>query len=296
MCPIIIFIGAPGCGKTMIAKRIPGILPDLSGDDSMEVTPIYSVMGLLKKCSMIKQPPFRSVYPDVTKAGLLGGGGKPVPGEISLAHKGILFLDELAEFDRNVIQNLRQPMETGKIKISRCGDFVEFPCDFLLVAASNPCKCGKFLEENKCICTPIQAKNYLSRISKPILDRIDLHVPVRRVNLNVNDKDTITSYEIRERVIYARNLQIERYKDKYFKTNGRMDSKSIKKYCNLTKESKNLMDKAVEISQISMRGYEKILRIARTIADLDMSESICQNHIAEGLQYRFLDDYMEKSS
>ncbi len=291
----ILFIGAPGCGKTMIANRIQGIMPELTQDEAMEVTPVYSVMGLMNECKLIKRPPFRSVYPDVTKAGLIGGGGKPVPGEISLAHNGILFLDELAEFDRNVIQGLRQPMESGKIRISRCGDFVEFPSEFMLVCASNPCRCGKLFEDGRCTCTPLQAKSYLSRISKPILDRIDLHVSVRRVSDNYNEDQRYTTTEIRKRVIQARKIQNKRYSDKPFKTNGRMDSNSIARYCILESESERILKKAIELSQISMRGYEKILKTARTIADLELSEQIKTEHIAESIQYRFLDNYMERA-
>lgn len=291
----ILFIGAPGCGKTMIANRIPGIMPELTQQESMEVTPVYSVMGLLKDFKMISSVPFRSVYPDVTKAGLIGGGGKPVPGEISLAHKGILFLDELAEFDRNVMQSLRQPMESGKVRISRCGDFVEFPSDFMLVASSNPCKCGKLFENGSCTCTKLQIKNYLSRISKPLLDRIDLHVPVKRINLIENqNKVFYSSDEIKQRVENARVIQKERYSGLDFNVNGKMNTIAIKKYCNLSVETEKTLKKAAELSQMSMRGYEKVLKIARTIADLDESEKIMDYHIAESLQYRFLDDYMER--
>lgn len=290
----ILFIGAPGCGKTMIANRIPGIMPELTIQESMEVTPVYSVIGLLNNSKMVSTIPFRSVYPDVTKAGLIGGGAKPIPGEISLAHRGILFLDELAEFDRNVMQSLRQPMESGKIRMSRCGDFVEFPSDFMLVASSNPCKCGKLFEKEGCTCTPLQAKNYLSRISKPLLDRIDLHVPVKRINLNENGNKIIySSVEIKKRVEKARLIQKERYSGLNFNVNGKMDSAYIKKYCNLSLETEKTLKKAVELSQMSMRGYEKILKVARTIADLDNSEEIKNSHIAESLQYRFLDNYME---
>lgn len=295
-CHNIIFIGAPGCGKTMIANRIPGIMPELTLEDSMEVTPVYSVMGLLNDSKMVTTVPFRVVYPDVTKAGLIGGGAKPIPGEISLSHKGILFLDELAEFDRNVMQSLRQPMESGKIRISRCGDFVEFPSDFMLVASSNPCKCGKLFEREGCTCTPLQAKNYLSRISKPILDRIDLHVPVKRISLNENgNKIMYSSDEIKNRVKNARDIQKERYFGLDFNVNGKMDSASIKKYCNLSFETEKTLKKAAELSQMSMRGYEKILKVARTIADLENSEEIKNSHIAESLQYRFLDNYMERN-
>lgn len=288
----ILFIGAPGCGKTMIASRIPSIMPKLSIEESMEITPIYSVLGMLGKEGMlIRNLPFRTVYPDVTKAGLIGGGNRPVPGEISLAHKGILFLDELAEFDRNVIQSLRQPMETGKVLISRCGDFVEFPSDFMLVASTNPCKCGKLLEGNgRCSCTPYQAKQYLSKISKPLLDRIDIHVPVRQVCFN-SEKSNETSSIIRERVIAAREKQKKRFAGTDIHLNGKMTGKQIREYCQITTECELLLKSAADLAESSMRGYEKFIKIGRTIADLDGRENIDEEDIAEALQYRFLDSF-----
>lgn len=288
----ILFIGAAGSGKTMIASRIPSIMPDLSFEQSMEVTPVYSVLGMLNKNKMIiSQVPFRTVYPDVTKAGLIGGGVRPMPGEISLAHKGILFLDELAEFNRNIIQSLRQPMENCKVLLSRCGDFVEFPSDFMLVAASNPCRCGKLLEGNgKCACTPIQAKQYISKISKPILDRIDLHIPVRQVCFE-NVKNAEKSSVIKNRVMYAREKQQQRFKEENISLNGRMTGKEIKKYCNISNECDSFLKKAALSAQTSMRGYEKYIKIARTIADLECRDNINVEDIAEALQYRFLDSF-----
>ena len=288
----ILFIGAAGSGKTMLANRIPSIMPELSFEDSMEVTPVYSVLGMLDKERMIiSNAPFRTVYPDVTKAGLIGGGTKPMPGEISLAHKGILFLDELAEFNRNIIQSLRQPMESGKVLISRCGDFVEFPSDFMLVAASNPCRCGKLLEQNgKCTCTPIQAKQYISKISKPILDRIDLHIPVRQVCFENSNKGE-PSAEIKLRVIKAREIQKNRFKDDEISLNGRMRGKDLKKYCRISNECDAILKSAAKAAGTSMRGYEKYIKIARTIADLAGRTDINKDDIAESLQYRFLDYY-----
>lgn len=288
----ILFIGAAGSGKTMIANRIPSIMPDLSFEESMEVTPVYSVLGMLNKDKLIiNNVPFRTVYPDVTKAGLLGGGVRPLPGEISLAHKGILFLDELAEFNRNIIQSLRQPMENNKVLLSRCGDFVEFPSDFMLVAASNPCRCGKLLEGNgKCTCTPIQAKQYISKISKPILDRIDLHVPIRQVSFDTA-KSAESSAVIKNRVLAARERQKKRYKDEQISLNGRMSGNEIKKYCNISDECDLLLKKAAKAAGTSMRGYEKYIKIAKTIADLNNRDDIILSDIAESLQYRFLDSF-----
>ena len=288
----ILFIGAAGSGKTMLANRIPSIMPELSFEDSMEVTPVYSVLGMLDKERMIiSKVPFRTVYPDVTKAGLIGGGTRPIPGEISLAHKGILFLDELAEFNRNIIQSLRQPMENGRVLISRCGDFVEFPSDFILVAASNPCRCGKLLEQNgKCTCTPIQAKQYISKISKPILDRIDLHIPVRQVSFENSNKGE-SSADIKRRVIKAREIQKIRFKDDKICLNGRISGKDLKKYCRISNECDAILKSAAKAAGTSMRGYEKYIKIARTIADLDDRTDIRKEDIAEALQYRFLDSF-----
>ena len=295
----ILFIGAPGCGKTMIASRIPGIMPELDREEALEVTPVYSVLNLLGKDGiLIREAPFRTVYPDITKAGLIGGGRCPTPGEISLAHKGILFLDELAEFDRNVIQSLRQPIETGKISISRCGDCVEFPAEFLLVAATNPCKCGNMMEApGKCTCTPLQAKQYLSRISRPILDRIDLHIPLRRIILqNSVLKQSESSETIRKRVVAAREFQKYRYRKEKICLNGRIHGAMVKRYCKLDAGCEALLQHAADAAGISMRGYEKILKMARTIADLELREQIIEADIAEAVQYRILDSYFQEAA
>ncbi len=293
----ILFMGAPGCGKTMIATRMAGILPELTKEEALEVTPVYSVLNMPESASLITRPPFRTVYPDVTKAGLTGGGGTPVPGEISLAHKGILFLDELAEFGRNVIQCLRQPMETGAVSISRCGETVTFPAEFMLVAASNPCRCGNLFENGKCICTPFQAKEYLSRISRPVLDRIDIQVPVRRVDLeNTESGHTGESSEaIRDRVIKARLIQSERYRNESVRLNGRLDGALVRKYCAVDAECERLLRICADREGISVRGYEKILKIARTAADLEGRRDITSKDIAEAVQYRFLDSYFQEA-
>ena len=272
-------------------------MPELTMEESIEVTSVYSVLGMLEKNRLlIKKAPFRSVYPDVTKAGLIGGGSRPVPGEISLSHKGILFLDELAEFDRNVMQSMRAPLENGKILISRCGEFMEFPGDFMLVAASNPCKCGKMLEGgNKCVCTPIQARQYLSRISKPLLDRIDLHVPVRRVILDSNIERSETSRDIKKRVLAAREIQRIRFLNENFKLNGKMHGKSVYRYCKISSSCEKLLKNAANDIGSSMRGYEKVLKIARTIADLAHRKNIDECDIAEALQYRFLDSCFQEA-
>ena len=295
----VLFIGAPGCGKSMIAGRLPGILPSLTREEALETAPVYSALGMLRKESLLpNEVPFRTAYPDITKSGLIGGGSRPVPGEISLAHKGVLFLDELAEFDRNVIQSLRQPLETGKISISRCGEFVEFPADFLLVAATNPCGCGKLLEaEGKCSCTPFRARQYLSRISRPILDRIDLHVPLRRIPFqNGGFTANESSQAIRERVIAARALQKNRYRNENVFVNGKLNASMIRRYCNPGRACEALLRRASDAACISMRGYEKILKVARTIADLALHERIAEEDIAEALQYRFLDSFFSEAA
>lgn len=293
----ILFIGAPGCGKTMIASRIAGILPELTKEEALEITPVYSVMNMPESGILMRTPPFRTVYPDVTKAGLIGGGQRPMPGEISLAHKGVLFLDELAEFGRNVIQSLRQPMENGVISISRSGDFVEFPADFMLVAASNPCRCGNLFEEGKCTCTPFQAKEYISRISRPVLDRIDMHVPVRRVELSkCADVKSENSYAIRMRVLRAREIQARRYRNENIKLNGRLSGALVRKYCRIDAECENILRICADQNGISVRGYEKILKTARTIADLAGKDTINAQDIAEAVQYRFLDSYFQEAA
>lgn len=293
----ILFIGAPGCGKTMIASRIAGILPDLTKEEALEITPVYSVMNMLESGVLMSTPPLRTVYPDVTKAGLIGGGQRPMPGEISLAHKGVLFLDELAEFGRNVIQSLRQPMENGMISISRSGDFVEYPADFMLVAASNPCRCGNLFEEGKCTCTHFQAKEYISRISRPILDRIDMHVPVRRVEFTESsDVKCESSYDIRLRVLKARETQNLRYRNERIKLNGRLKGSLVRKYCRIDEECDRILRICADKNGISVRGYEKILKTARTIADLAGRDNINANDIAEAVQYRFLDSYFQEAA
>ena len=295
----MILIGAPGCGKTMIASRLPGILPELTREEALEVAPVYSARNLLRKDGILmREAPFRTAYPDSTKAGLIGGGPRPVPGEISLAHKGILFLDELAEFDRSVMQSLRQPMESGRISISRCGECMEFPADFLLVAAANPCKCGKLLEgRGTCSCTALQARNYLSRISKPILDRIDLHVPVRRIPFqNQEYRQTESTETIRRRVIAAREFQKYRYRNESVCLNGKMHGAMVKRYCKLDASSEALLKAAADTAGTSMRGYDKILKTARTIADLELRERITESDTAEAIQYRFLDSYFQEAA
>lgn len=290
----LLLLGSPGCGKTMIAERLPSIMPELTLEESMEVTPVYSVLGMLEKNNLIiNNVPFRTVYPDVSKSGLIGGGNRPVPGEISLAHKGVLFLDELAEFDRNVIQSLRQPIETGKVLISRCGDFVEFPAEFILVAASNPCKCGKLFEGgHNCTCTPFQTKQYLSKISKPILDRIDIHVPVRQVSFD-NASRCESSEVIKKRVLAAREIQRKRFKYCDIKLNGKMGNKEIAEFCPISPQSESLLKETAKNNYSSMRGFNKCLKIARTIADIEYRENISESDIAEAIQYRFLDSFFD---
>ena len=286
-------IGSPGVGKTMLAKRLPTILPQMTFEESLETTKIYSIAGLVSKENpLILERPFRSPHYSITTTSLIGGGTIPKPGEISLAQYGVLFLDELTEFKRSTIETLRIPLEDKKIIISRLNTVVTYPANFILVASMNPCPCGYFGSKNKkCICKPAQIKKYINKISGPLLDRMDLHIEVESANykqLNSNEKVESPS-EIQKRVNVARKLQVERYKKHKIYSNSELTPELIKKYCELDSKSQNLLDKAFSNLGLSARGYNKILKVARTIADLEGKEKIELSNVAEAIQYRSLD-------
>ena len=276
----------------MIATRLPTIFPRLSKEESMELSRIYSVAGLLGgHKSMIRTRPFRSPHHTTTAKALAGGGATPQPGEITLAHKGILFLDELPEFSRTALEILRQPLEQGKIYISRVHGNYEFPADFLLAAAMNPCPCGYYPDRNKCSCTRHQVDTYLGKISGPLLDRFDICTEMREVPGGKlrSKKQGKSSEELRREVTRAHEIQRERYRDIQAVFNSRLSGKEAEKYCVMDKEAKRLLSKVYERMGISVRGYYKILKTARTIADLDGSEMIQENHISEAVCYRAID-------
>ena len=290
----VIMIGPPGSGKTMLAKRIPSILPPMSLEEAIETTKIHSVAGLLKKnVSLIMNRPFRSPHHTISDAGLVGGGPYPQPGEISLAHNGVLFLDELPEFKRTVLEVMRQPMEDRVVTISRARISVEYPAGFMLIAAMNPCPCGYYNHPTKaCVCSPGAVKRYLNRISGPLFDRIDLHVEVVPVPFkDLSDaRPGEPSAVIRQRVMAARQIQEERFREhpKVF-SNAQMSRNDINRYCKLDETSRQLLKTAMEKLSLSARAYDRIIKVARTIADLDNSTDILPQHLAEAIQYRSLD-------
>jgi magnesium chelatase family protein len=295
----VILIGSPGSGKTMLAKRLPTILPPLSLHEALETTKIHSVVGLLpKNASLVYERPFRNPHHTISDVALVGGGNVPKPGEISLAHNGVLFLDELPEFQRSVLEVLRQPIEARRITISRASATVEYPASFMLVAAMNPCPCGYYNhpDKSKCICAPATVQKYLHKISGPLMDRIDLHievVPVSYEKLSQEEDENFPiedSKAILERVIKARELQTERFKNQQnIYCNAQMESAQIREVCKLEPISQTLLKRAMERLQLSARAYDRILKVARTVADLSGSEQIKAEHIAEAIQYRSLD-------
>ena len=289
----ILMIGPPGAGKSMLAKRIPTIMPEMSFEEAIETTKIHSVAGTLPPdVSLLTRRPFRSPHHTMSSAGLSGGGQIPTPGEISLAHNGVLFLDELPEFSRAAMEAMRQPLEDGRVTITRVNGKLSFPSKFMLVCAMNPCKCGYFgSTTRRCTCTPQEIRRYLSKISGPLLDRIDIQVEMPSLSFEelAQRPNGESSAAIRERIRKARAFSAERNKESGITNNAQMNSAQIRKYCNVSPEGKKILKAAFEKLGLSARGYDRILRVARTVADIDASEQITDFHIAQAVSMRSLD-------
>ncbi|HMF55231.1 MAG TPA: YifB family Mg chelatase-like AAA ATPase [Pyrinomonadaceae bacterium] len=290
----ILLIGPPGSGKTMLAKRLPTILPPLEFEAALELTKIHSVAGLTGRSGLVTERPFRSPHHTISDAGLIGGGAMPRPGEVSLAHHGVLFLDELPEFDRSVLEVLRQPLEDQRVTISRASMSLTFPASFMLAAAMNPCPCGFWNDPTReCRCTPLQIQRYVGRISGPLLDRIDIHIDVPAVRFKDlagrEPPDAESSAEIRERVTVARKLQRERFREEGIFSNAQMSPRSIRRYCQIDAESEHMLESAMSRLGLSARAYDRILKVSRTIADLEGLDQIRSQHVAEAVGYRSLD-------
>lgn len=291
----VIMVGPPGSGKSMLSKRLPTILPPLTFDEALETTKIHSVVGLLPSGkSLVDQRPFRSPHHTISNIALVGGGSYPKPGEVSLAHNGVLFLDEMTEFHSDVLDVLRQPLEDHVVTISRARHSLSFPASFMLVGASNACKCGNYGHaEKRCVCNPLQIKKYRAKISGPLLDRIDIHleIPSLKVSELISDAPSVSesSEKIRARVVQARTVQKQRFAGTKIHCNAQMSARHLRKYCPLSQDNKELMRAAIERFGFSGRTYDRILKVSRTIADLEGAAEIGPAHIAEAIQYRHLD-------
>jgi len=288
----LLIIGTPGSGKSMLAKRLPSILPDMTVEEALETTKIYSVAGLLKESdALITKRPFRSPHHTISTVGLVGGGSVPKPGEMSLSHNGVLFLDELPEFRRDATEVMRQPMEDGVVNITRASGSITYPCKTMVVCAMNPCKCGWYgSKSGKCRCSEASVHRYLSKVSGPLLDRMDISVEASEISYTeLKGSGGEKSEDIKKRVVAARKIQQERYKNESFYSNAGLDGSNTEKYCTLTKEAERLIKNAYASMGLSARGYSRILKVSRTIADLEGASLINENHIAEAISYRSID-------